>query len=82
MPEKIGIKVDVPHSRPKDVPPIERQPTLEGVIAWIQSKGLDPETEEKIIKKVKRRPFNTLEAFLHNFSKHVQSVRKVRKSDK
>jgi hypothetical protein len=74
MPEKMNVKFSLPRREP--APPIRRRATLSGVIKWIEAKGLDPETERKMIARVKRWPNNALDKFVETFSEQMIKLRK------
>lgn len=59
-----------------------RPPTMNEVLGWIKSLGLEAEIEEELIKKAKQYPIDAMHRFRDKISRHINEIQKNKLKEK
>jgi len=77
MPNKMNISISVGESNPVQ----KKTLTLEQTISLIKLKSYPKETEDALIKILKKNPSNTYEQFLKNIYLHLNRIQQSKKKN-
>lgn len=81
MPEASNLSVSLMSDQGSRKTKIARMLTLESMIEWIRSQGLDEFTTKGLIELASKYPYNALPSFKKNFNLMLQRVRAKRQKE-